>query len=136
MGDWLNRWRVWSPGHFLSAPGPIIGSLFLIFFSYLFLITPMSYHGLTLAKTEVVENFENSFQLVETSESRLCHFFRNIKIDCILNSEYIGRANFPTSLLPLVCRFSNIWAVLKDLVVLVDVEGDKTSFVVNCADLN
>ena len=27
MGDWLNKWRVWSPGHFLSAPGPIIGSL-------------------------------------------------------------------------------------------------------------
>ena len=64
------------------------------------------------------------------------HFIKNIKIDYILNIKYIGRANFPTLLLPLVCRFSNIWAVLKDLVVLVDVEGDKTSFVVNCADLN
>ena len=118
-------------GPFLISPR----SYHRLTFSYLFLITPRSYHGLTLAKTEVVENFENAFQLVETSESRLCHFFRNIKIDCILNSEYIGRANFPTLLLPLVCRFSNIWAVLKDLVVLVNVEGNKTSFV-NCADLN
>ena len=54
----------------------------------------------------------------------------------VLNSQYIGLANFPKLLLPLVCRYSNIWAVLKDLVALVDVEETKKSFVVNCADLN
>ena len=75
------------------------------------------------------------WKLLKAATTKTCLFIKNIKIDYILNIKYIGRANFPTLLLPLDCRYSNIWAVLKDLVVLVNVEGNKTPFV-NCADLN
>ena len=104
-----------------SDPGPIMGSLWPE--KRLFRILRMLTSWWKLLKAGTTKPWSR-------------HFIKNIKIDYILNIKYIGRANFPTLLLPLDCRYGNIWAVLKDLVVLVDVEGDKTSFVVNCADLN